>query len=546
MKRSSLIKLQEKVSDSLGLDDFQSKSLGYTLSKHMPAILAENSDELTALLFQKEPRHDKMAEQMLIGRILKYPNIVLPECSGLTPDYFYMRPYRAIFEACQNLNNQSKPIDLDVVAMTIGKDLMDEWGGAQWLESLTLGIKSENTTNQFRERVEKGYKLRILLKGISNALDESFKIDINEADELIEALKASLEVSSVSDNQMKTGADLVDLLESDFQQTLDRIESGVEYHGHLWHIDAMNKISGGKHNGDLVIYAARPGMGKTALMINDINNAVFRLDEVCAFFSLEMPTLNLIKRMFFAEMKVKKSEYNRGLEDDPKRPIHIPGHLKEQFKLFCQKLKKAKCYIDDTPAITWQYVRDKCLAIKNKEGRLDCIYIDYIQLMTALEGFNREQQVSSISRNLKRIAKELGVPIIALSQLNRSVETRGGMKRPQLSDLRESGAIEQDADMVIFGYRPEYYGMFEDEEGNNIKGIMENIWAKNREGPLDTALVFFDAEYTRTVNLSERPDGYSNKTHNHQLGIEDEGDEDSFWKSLKPSEGGPPQLIDLD
>ena len=246
----------------------------------------------------------------------------------------------------------------------------------------------------------------------------------------------------------------------------------------------LDRITSGWQKSDLVVLAARPGMGKTAFVLSLARNAAINFSKPIALFSLEMSADQLVKRMVSSETGIPAEKLRKGNLDEI-----------EWQKLVSQtgKLSSAPLYIDDTPALSVFEFRSRCRRLKAMYD-IQMVIVDYLQLMRAdldHKSGNREQEISTISRSLKAVAKELNIPIIALSQLSRSVETRGGTKRPMLSDLRESGAIEQDADMVLFIYRPEYYGLDMDEDNNPTRGVAEIIIAKHRNGALDTVKLKF-------------------------------------------------------
>ncbi|HKK68280.1 MAG TPA: replicative DNA helicase, partial [Bacteroidales bacterium] len=260
----------------------------------------------------------------------------------------------------------------------------------------------------------------------------------------------------------------------------------------------LDRYTSGWQPSDLVIIAARPAMGKTAFVLSMARNVAVEHKHPVALFSLEMSNLQLVTRLISSETELSGTKLRNG---------DLQGHEWEQLDAKVKALEEAPIYIDDTPAISVFELRAKARRLVQAHG-IKLIVIDYLQLMTANAdtGGSREQEVSLISRSLKAIAKELNVPIIALSQLNRSVETRGGDKRPQLSDLRESGAIEQDADMVLFLHRPEYYEILEDEEGNSLQGLAEVILAKHRNGATGNVYLEFVSEFAKFKDKQETLD----------------------------------------
>jgi replicative DNA helicase len=261
----------------------------------------------------------------------------------------------------------------------------------------------------------------------------------------------------------------------------------------------------------MIIIAARPGMGKTAFVLSMARNMAVDFNIPVAVFSLEMASVQLVNRLISGETGIRGEKIRKG---------NLEDHEFTQLHTRIKKLAKAPIFIDDTPSLSVFELRAKARRMKSKHD-IKCIIIDYLQLMTAgSDKGNREQEISTISRSIKTIAKELNIPIIALSQLSRAVETRGGDKKPMLSDLRESGAIEQDADIVSFIYRPEYYDITQDEEGNSMQGIGQVIIAKHRNGALDTVSLKFVKDFAKFENLEV--------SYGEPGGIQDNPDYDHF------------------
>jgi replicative DNA helicase len=261
----------------------------------------------------------------------------------------------------------------------------------------------------------------------------------------------------------------------------------------------LDRMTSGWQRSDLVIIAARPGMGKTAFVVSALRNAAVDFKIPVAIFSLEMASIQLVNRMISAEAELESEKIKKG---------NLAEHEWAQLVHKTSRLSSAPIFIDDTPALSILELRAKCRRLKAEHG-IQIIVVDYLQLMRGEQGGNREQEIASISRSLKGIAKELNVPVLALSQLSRSVETRGGDKKPQLSDLRESGSIEQDADIVMFLYRPEYYKITVDEEGMPTQGTGEVIIAKHRNGSTGNVKLKFIGKYTKFADL-DSPSGYDN------------------------------------
>jgi len=266
-------------------------------------------------------------------------------------------------------------------------------------------------------------------------------------------------------------------------------------------LTSLDRLTSGWQKSDLVIIAARPAMGKTALVLTMARNAAVEFNHPVAIFSLEMSSLQLVTRLIASETELSSEKLKKGTLEE-----YEFAQLNDKIK----KISEAPIFIDDTAGLSIFELRAKARRLKEKQG-IELIIIDYLQLMVGSSdgkgGGNREQEISFISRSLKGLAKELNVPILALSQLSRAVETRGGDKRPVLSDLRESGAIEQDADLVMFIHRPEYYNVTQDAEGNDTRGVAELIVAKHRNGPVDSVKTKYIAHLTKFADLDEM--GYS-------------------------------------
>src|SRR5690606_14348933 len=276
-------------------------------------------------------------------------------------------------------------------------------------------------------------------------------------------------------------------------------ENKNTYSGEPSGFSDLDKITSGWQSSNMIVLAARPAMGKTAFVLSMMRNMAIDHDIPVAMFSLEMNSVQIVNRLIVSETAIQHNKLRNGdlSENDWK-------NLYEKTK----KLTAAPIYLDDTPALSIFEFRAKCRRLVDKYN-IRCVFIDYLQLMTTTTASSREQEVSLISRQIKAVSMELQIPIIALSQLNRSVETRTGNKRPQLSDLRESGAIEQDADLVLFIHRPGYYGLMVDDEGNSTEGLAEIIIAKNRHGATDTVKLEFIPEQTKFTDrnfINQLPD----------------------------------------
>jgi len=384
-------------------------------------------------------------------------------------------------------------VDLITVmdALTKRREL-DAIGGAAYLAFLTEGIPRNPNIESYVRIVKDKSLLRQLLsifnEGMAAAADQT-----EDATKVLNDVEVRL--AEVADSAIQRGfSNIPEIVASSFGSIDALYEQGREVTGLATHYIEFDKMTSGLQNSELIIIAARPSMGKTAWAINIAQNCAVKDQKVVAVFSLEMSKESLLRRMLASEAMVGSRKLQTGF---------IPREDKGKLIAALDRLMNSKMFIDDTPGITLAEMRAKARRLRQQEGALDLIVIDYLQLMTGSSGTskkqfeNRTQEVSSISRGLKALAKELGVPVVALSQLSRGSEQRTGDKKPLLSDLRESGSIEQDADVVAFIHREEYY----DRENEDIKGQAEIIIAKQRNGPTGTVKLAYLADFTRFENL---------------------------------------------
>jgi replicative DNA helicase len=415
-------------------------------------------------------------------------------------DSFYVDAHLRIFRAMKLLYEDNQPIDI----LTVNEKLkmtgeLDIVGGSYFIASLTNKVSSSANIEFHARIIAQKYLQRELISLSSGVLKDSYDdtIDVFDLLDRAEGDLFELTETNMKKNTEKIGSVLLAELEEIDQRRLRAVDGDV-LTGVGSGFTELDRLTAGWQKSDLIIIAARPGMGKTAFTLALARNAAVDLDKPVAVFSLEMSSNQLVSRLISMETEIDSEKLRKGtlLEREWK-------HLTKNI----DNLQKAPLFVDDSPAIGIFELRAKCRRLKAKHD-IQMIVIDYLQLMTGgSEGKgmgNREQEISQISRSLKGIAKELQVPVIALSQLSRAVETRGGAKRPMLSDLRESGAIEQDADMVIFLYRPEYYQITEDEDGQDCRGVAEVIVAKNRHGALKTIKVRFIPNFAKFVDLDSQ------------------------------------------
>lgn len=474
----------------------------------------------------KTPPQDIELEKVVLGAIMLEKNALSEVIDILTPETFYQPQHTKIFLAIQRLFQASQPVDILTVTAELRKAGDLEYaGGPYYVASLTNRVGSSANVE---------YHARILLqKHIQRSLIQVSDIIIKEAYEdttdvfdLLDTAESS--IFKVSEGLI--GKEIVPM-KSLVSQSIKEVEAAKNHGTGITGIESgftsLDRVTSGWQKSDLIVLAARPGMGKTAFVLSMARNAAVDFKRPVALFSLEMAALQLVNRLVSSETGISVEKMKKGTLED---------HEFEQLNALSGKLAEAPLYIDDTPALSVFQLRAKARRLKAQYD-ISMIIIDYLQLMTVggdNKSGNREQEISTISRSLKTIAKELNVPIIALSQLSRAVETRGGTKRPQLSDLRESGAIEQDADMVCFIYRPDYYGFTSDEEGQPYpQGLTEIIIAKHRNGALEDIKLQFNGKLSKFTDLAQGEYG--------TMGVTGDGG----FGSLNPNSGfdGPPTVV---
>jgi len=435
-------------------------------------------------------------EQVVIGAMMIDKKGVDEVIDILSPAAFYKEAHQYIFEAIFKLFENSEPVDLLTVSNQLKKDgKLDLVGGDFYLISLTQRVSSSAHIEFHARIILQKYIQRSLIK-ISNEIIEEAYEEGTDVFDLLDNAEAKL--YEVTQGNVKKSTETAQSLVYQAKKKIEEISNKEGLSGIPSGFDKLDKLTSGWQPSDLVIVAARPGMGKTALTLTMARNIAVEANVPVAFFSLEMSSVQLITRLISSET---------GLSSEKLRTGKLEKHEWEQLNVKVKTLEKAPLYIDDTPSLSIFDLRAKARRLSSQYG-IKIIFIDYLQLMTAggsQKGGNREQEISMISRNLKALAKELNVPVIALSQLSRAVETRGGSKRPILSDLRESGAIEQDADIVSFIFRPEYYKIdeWDDEERSPTEGQGEFIVAKHRNGGLENIRLKFIGHLGKFDNLDD-------------------------------------------
>ena len=454
--------------------------------------------EPSAFEYGKLPPQALDVERAVLGALLIDSNAFDTIQDFISPDTFYSDSHKLIYKSMMTLSAVPKPIDLLTVSEQLRKDgNLDHVGGAFFISELTNAIATSANIEYHARIIAQKYLQRELINISSRTIKDSYE-DTTDVFELLDKTESNLfQLSQYSKKKSTVQINtLIDSQIKEIQKRIDDVKSGKTLTGIGSGFTALDRYTSGWQNSDLIIIAGRPAMGKTAFTLALARNAAIDFEKPVAFFSLEMSAPQLVQRIISMETEVSGDKLRRG---------DLRADEWTQVVTKIGKLETAPLFIDDTPALSIFELRAKARRLKRKNN-IGMIVIDYLQLMTGTtpdgkSNGNREQEISSISRSLKSLAKELNIPIIALSQLSRSTETRTGTKKPQLSDLRESGAIEQDADMVMFLYRPEYYGIETDEDQNNTKGIAEVIIAKHRNGSVGTVKTRFINELAKFIDI---------------------------------------------
>jgi replicative DNA helicase len=448
------------------------------------------NEDISHLLYGKILPQARDLEEAVLGAILIEKDAISYVSDILKPESFYVDAHAIIYKAIQSLFSRSQPIDL----LTVSEELrnngqLENIGGAYYLSELTNKIGSSANVEFHARIIIQKFIQRELIRISNDIIRDSFE-DTTDVFDLLDT--AEKRIYEITDKNLRNSTQGIGQLVSKSVMQIDnlisRADGILEDSVPSGYLD-LDKVTSGWKATDLVIVAARPSMGKTAFVLNVARNAAVDFNMPVAIFSLEMGGVQLAKRLISMETEIDAQKVTNGKMTEEEFAV-----LRDKV----ERLSQAPIFINDQPAINVYELRAQCRRLQNAHG-IKMVIIDYLQLMSggSDRGMNREQEISNISRSLKGLAKELNIPVIALSQLNRSVETRGGDKKPQLSDLRESGSIEQDADMVMFLYRPEYYNMMEDKEGVPLKGIAEIIIAKHRNGPTGSVQLRFNKNYGR-------------------------------------------------
>ena len=435
--------------------------------------------------------HDLAAEESVLGSVFISPDSLIFLADELTPDDFYKPANKIVFKTMLSLLEKGEPID----ATTMGSALTNQGdiskiGGITYIVELVNSTPTSKNVEHYAKLVKEKATLRKVIADLSDSLASAYQGDVSIDDIIAKTEKSMLDISN---QNMGIGfRNVADILDTHMQMVETRSQTDGVVTGLSTGFVGLDKITTGLHEDNLIILAARPAMGKTALALNIAQYIAVKEKKPVAIFSLEMGAESLIERMLAAEGMVEGYHLKTGnlSVEEWSRLVHAQGNLYD-----------APIFVDDTAGIRISEIRSKARKLAQEMGGLGVIIIDYLQLITGSKGENRQQVVSEISRELKILAKDLKVPVIALSQLSRAVEQRQD-KRPMLADLRESGSIEQDADIVAFLYRDAYYQK-EQADSQEANNVTELILEKNRHGSLGTVKLYFHKEYTKFSSVEE-------------------------------------------
>ena len=440
------------------------------------------------------PPQNLEAEEAVLGSILLEQDSIISVMEFLVPDDFYRVAHQLIFAAMIELNQNSEAIDPITVSEKLRqKNQIDNVGGEAGIIELLDKVPTAANVEFYTQIVLEKSTRRKLIKTSTNIVKNAYQEDDTIANVLDTAER---DILSVSEGRNKAGfIPIRDVLHDAYESLEERSKNNGEVTGIATGYIGLDRMTSGLHADELIILAARPSVGKTAFVLNIAKNVAVNLNETVAIFSLEMGAESLVERIICSHASINAGHLKTGKLTDEEYT---------QYFVATGVLAEAPIYIDDTPGIRVSEIRAKCRRLKQERNNLGLVVIDYLQLIEGNGKESRQQEVSEISRNLKKLAKELKVPVIALSQLSRGVEQRQD-KRPIMSDIRESGSIEQDADIVAFLYRDDYYRQEPDENGQvpevEPNSTIEVIIEKNRSGPRGTVELNFMKEFNKFTNL---------------------------------------------
>lgn len=456
------------------------------------------------LIDQTQPQNIE-AEKAVLGAIFLSNDALVESMEYVTYDDFFKRAHQIIFDKMVDLNDRDKPIDVLTIREELQKsNQVDDIGGVSYIVELAETVPTAANVVYYAKIVQEKSVLRKLIKTATTIVTRSY-VGEEEVSDLLDEAERS--IMNVSESNSKEGFKNIRDVLSDNLKELNRLATDdSDVTGLSTGFTELDKMTTGLHEDELIILAARPAVGKTAFALNIAQNVGTKNDTAVAIFSLEMGAQSLVSRMLCAEGSIDANHFRTG---------NLTPQEWDNLMVAMGSLSKTKIFIDDTAGIKVAEIRAKCRRLAKEQGGIGLIVIDYLQLIEGTNHENRQQEVSDISRQLKKLAKELHVPVIALSQLSRGVEQRQD-KRPVLSDIRESGSIEQDADIVGFLYREDYYDRDNDADDSNADprdndenvGEVEVIIEKNRSGARGTVRLLFVKSYNKFSSISYAPDGH--------------------------------------
>jgi len=466
-------------------------------------IRGSNIDINTNLDLGKLPPQALDLEESVLGALMLEKDALTNVIDILKPENFYKDANKEIYQSIIDLFNDSEPIDLLTVTSQLKKNGKLEYvGGSFYVTQLTTRVNSASNI-EYHARIILEQSIKRQLIEVSGEVQKEAYEDTTDVFDLLDNTEQSL--FDISESHIRKNYSQVKGL---MKEAIDELQAKKTRKDGITGVPSgfidLDNITSGWQPSDLVIIAGRPSMGKTAFVLSMMRNASIDHEMPIALFSLEMSSLQIVNRLISSEAELDSDKIKKG---------NLKDYEWQQLLHKTDQLNNAKIFIDDTPALSILELRAKSRRLKSQHD-IQCIIVDYLQLMSGEYGKssgNREQEIASISRSLKAIAKELNVPVLALSQLSRAVETRGGDKRPVLSDLRESGSIEQDADMVLFIYRADRYDITEDEDGNLTAGVAEVLLRKNRNGPTGKVKLKFIERFAKFADMSSNEDMTTNK-----------------------------------
>ena len=448
------------------------------------------------------PPNDKDAEQAVLGAVFLSQDALIEAMEYVEADDFYQHANQLVFQAMMNLNDEEEPVDVVTVQNELDRqNQIEDIGGVSYLAELANAVPTAANTSYYAKIVKNKSVLRRLINAATSIVSRSFEED-DDVDSIID--QSEKDIMDVSENRNHKGFRRIsDVVKSSFEEIDKLYDQDSDVTGLSTGYKDLDAMTTGLHKDELIILAARPGVGKTAFALNLAQNAATKSNATVAIFSLEMGAEQLVNRMLCSEGSIDANSLRTGKLDE---------NQWNSLVVAMGSLSRTNVYIDDTPGVKMAEIRSKCRRLLKESGKLDLVIVDYLQLIEGTGQENRQQEVSTISRGMKKLAKELHVPIIALSQLSRGVEARQD-KRPMLSDIRESGSIEQDADIVAFLYRDDYYRDEDGDDNDNQEdpgdqdvGEVEVIVSKNRSGPRGTAKLLFVKSYNKFSSIANIPE----------------------------------------